>query len=137
MAGATSITSAPYPTGNRSTVTVRLGGYVPQGLTAAVVATWKLPWDCEILGVDYDYTQTGVADIDAISLATVDSTALTIVTAIASPSADIVAVAQTLHSDVIGTRIYKGNKIQLKADTSSANESGNIFVDLHLRPLGG
>ncbi len=136
MAGETDVLGAPYPTGEKSTVTIRIGGHVTQGLTAGVVATWKLPWDCEIIGVDYDYTQTGAADLTLITLKTVDSTALTIVDT-ANPSSDIVGVAQTLNSDVIGTNIVKGNKIQMTCDTQGANEEGTIFTDLHLRPTFG
>jgi hypothetical protein len=117
-------------------VTIRLGGYVPQGLTTPVVATWKLPWDCEVIGVDLDYTGIGSEDLDAITLKTVDSTALTLCT-IGDMSADVVGVAQTLHSDIIGTNIVKGNKIQLVADSRSANEEGSVFVDVHLRPTRG
>ncbi len=135
MAGATSVTSAPYPTGDRSVVTVRIGGYVIQGLSAGVIATWKVPWDCEVLGVDLDWTSTG-QDLDAVTLKTVDSTALTIVT-IGDLTDDVVAVAQTLHADVIGTTIVKGNKIQLVGDSSAGTEQGHLFVDLHLRPVRG
>ena len=135
MTGATSVTSAPYPTGDRSVVSVRIGGFVETGLTGVVIDTWKLPWDCEILGVDLDYTTAG-QHLDAITLKTVDATALTIVT-IGNMSANVVAVAQTLHSDVVGVTIVKGNKIQLIADSTDGTERGYLFVDLHLRPVRG
>lgn len=136
MAGATSVSDAPYPTGDQSVVSVRIGGYMPNGITGGIIATWKLPWDCKIIGVDLDYRKTGSAHLDAITLKTVDSTALTIVT-IGNMSADVVATAQTLHSDVVGTNIVKGNKIQLIGDTTDSNEEGSVFVDLHLRPTYG
>jgi hypothetical protein len=135
MAGASSKTDAPYPTGDGSTVNIRIGGHVVNGLTAAVIATWKLPWDCEIVGVDYSYTKI-TTDLTLITLKTVDSTALTIV-ATANPGSDIAAVAQTLHADVVGVNIVKGNKIQITVDTQGANEQGMFFADLHLRPTYG
>jgi hypothetical protein len=116
-------------------VSVRIGGYVVNGLTGVVIATWKLPWDCEILGVDLDYITDG-QHLDAVTLKTVDATALTIVT-IGNLSTNVAAVAQTLHSDVVGVTLVKGNKIQLKADTTDGTERGFLFVDLHLRPVRG
>ncbi len=136
MAGASSITRAPYPTGDESFVSVRIGGFIPNGITGGVIATWQLPWDATIVGVDLDYRKTGSAHLDAITLKTVDATALTIVT-IGDQSADVVATAQTLHSDIVGTNIVTGNKIQLIGDTTDANEEGSVFVDLHLRPTYG
>ena len=135
MAGASSIADAPYPTGHNSVVSVRIGGHVVNGLTAAVIATWKLPWDATIVGVDYSYTKI-TTDLTLITLKTVDSTALTIV-ATANPGSDIAAVAQTLHSDVVGVNIVKGNKIQITVDTQGANEEGMFFATLHLRPTYG
>ena len=135
MAGASSKTDAPYPTGKDSVVSVRIGGYMPNGLTGAVIATWKAPWDCQVLGVDLDYRKTGSAHLDGITLITIDATK-TLVT-IGDQSADVVAVAQTLHANIVGYTIVKGDKIQLIGDTTDANESGTVYVDLHLRPTYG
>jgi hypothetical protein len=117
-------------------VDIRIGGFMPNGITGGVIATWKLPWDCEVIGVDLDYRKTGSAHLDGITLKTVDSTALTLVT-IGDQSADVVAIAQSLHADVVGVNIVKGNKIQLIGDTTDANEEGSVYVDLHLRPTYG
>jgi hypothetical protein len=116
-------------------VTVRIGGFVVTGLTGVVIDTWKLPWDCEVIGVDLDYITTG-QHLDAVTLKTVDATALTLVT-IGDLSANVPATAQTLHSDIIGVRLVKGNKIQLIADSTDGTEKGYLFVDLHLRPSAG
>lgn len=134
MAGATSITDAPYPTGDQSTVTIRLGGYVPDTAGVIIVETWKAPWDCKVVGVDLTYTKLA-NDLDGITLKTVDTTAKTLTT-IGDLSSDVVAVAQTLHADIIGFNIVKGNKIQLKADAASGEE-GNVSVYIHLRPTYG
>lgn len=134
MAGATSIKDAPYPTGDNSTVTVRLGGYVPDTAGVIIVETYKLPWDATVIGVDLNYTKLA-NDLDGITLKTVDATALTLCT-IGDLSADVAGVAQTLHADIIGTNIVKGNKIQLKADGASGEE-GNVSVFIHLRPTYG
>ncbi len=135
MAGTSDTNDAPYPTGDGSFVTVRIGGFVPNGLTGTVVATWKLPWDCQVVGVDLDYRKTDTNHLDAITLATIDDT-LTVVT-IGNLSADVVAVAQTLHANIVGVSLVKGDKIQLKADTTAGSEEGSVFVDLHLRPTFG
>ncbi len=137
MAGASSAIDAPYPTGDNSTVTVRLGGYVPNGLTTVVVDTYELPWDCKVVSVHRSYTSSHVtADLDAITLKTVDATALTIVASL-DASADIAGVKQTLHSDIIGTNLVKGNKIQITADSQDSDEKGWIFDTLELRPTRG
>lgn len=135
MAGAESVTGAPYPTGDNSTVAVRMGAYVPNGLTGHVVDTFLIPWDCYVIGVDYSYTG-GTADLDAVALKTVDATALDVV-ASQDMSADIAGVAQTLDSDIVGTKVVKGNKFQLTADSTDANEAGTIIATLHLRPAFG
>ncbi len=135
MAGISHKTKAPYPTGDQSTVNVRLGGFVPNGLTGVVVDTFTLPWDCKVISVSRSYTKVS-QDLDAITLKTVDSTALTIVASL-NGSADLAGVNQTLHADIIGVNLVKGNKIQLKADSTSGSESGWIFDRIELRPTRG
>lgn len=134
MAGASSITDAPYPTGENSTVTIRIGGYVPDNAGVIIVETFLMPWDAKVIGVDLNYTKLA-NDLDGITLKTVDSTAKTLVT-IGDLSADVAGVAQTLNADIIGFNIVKGNKIQLKADAASGEE-GNVSVYIHLRPTFG
>lgn len=133
MAGTSDPTKAPHPYGKNSTVAIRIGGNIPTGQTAMVVDTFVLPWDCFVRGVDRSYSKTLTNHIDALTLKTVDSTALTIVASL-DASADIAGVEQTLHSDIIGTKLVKGNKIQMKADTSGTTEAGFAVDTLHLEP---
>lgn len=135
MAGTADVTSAPYPMGRY--FMVRLGGHVPQGLAAQVVDTWVLPFDCKVRFVYRSYAKdVGGQDLDAITLKTVDATALTIVASL-NASADIAGVKQTLHSDIKGTNLVKGNKIQLTADSSAGTEAGYICDTLLLEPTYG
>lgn len=132
MAGASDPRSAPWPQGDKSCVSVKIGGHIPVSQTAAIIDTFVLPWDCYVLGVDRSYVKTGTNHLDAVALKTVDATALSIV-ALGDLSADIAGVAQTLHADIIGVKLVKGNKIQLTADTA-ADEAGTIYDTVHLRP---
>ncbi|MFM9966704.1 MAG: hypothetical protein ACKV2Q_36490 [Planctomycetaceae bacterium] len=113
-------------------MSVKIGGHIPVSQTAAIIDTFVLPWDCYVLGVDRSYVKTGTNHLDAVALKTVDATALSIV-ALGDLSADIAGVAQTLHADIIGVKLVKGNKIQLTADTA-ADEAGTIYDTVHLRP---
>lgn len=132
MAGVTDITKAPYPTGGESTVAVRIGGFCKQGRTTQVVDTWLVPWDCTVYGVDFSYAKTDSNHLDAITLATVDDSK-TIVASL-DASADIAGVAQTLHADIVGYQIQKGDVIKTTADSSTASEEGLYMFTLHLRP---
>lgn len=136
MAGTSHSTAAPYPTGDNSTVMIRIGGYVPVAIGVIIVDTFTLPWDCTIVAAEMTYTKLAAQDLEGITLKTVDATALTIST-IGNPSEDSVSAALTLHSDIIGTNLVKGNKIQLKADGTEADEEGQISISLHLRPTRG
>ncbi len=136
MAGATSITDAPYPTGENSVVSVRIGGYaIASGGAGTIVDTFVLPWDATIVGVDRSVESPGGTFPDDLTLKTVDSTALTIVADLAAPT-QISGVAQTLHADVVGTNIVKGNKIQMTIDTAGG-EDAIMYDTVHLRPTYG
>ncbi len=138
MAGVTVVRKAPYPTGKDSTVTVRLGGYVPQGETAMVVDNFVVPWDCFVMSARLSYTQIGAAELDAITLTTKDDTKT--IVASQDPSADSDGTtAETLHSDVLGKAytIQRGDAIITTADSSTANEEGIYFWTLELLPIHG
>src|SRR3990172_1323920 len=104
MAGAANPLVSPHPKGAGSLIPVRIGGYCPTGLAALPVDTFTLPWDCYVRGVDIFYASSHAsADIDAVTLKTVDATALSLITAL-DPSADVVGVAQTLHADIVNVK---------------------------------
>lgn len=134
MAGASNPRKSAWPHGENSGIVIAIGGYVPQGKTAFVVGNWIASFDCYVTEVSYTYTQIGSADLDALLLKTVDSTAKTIV-ASQDPSADIAGVKQTLHSDIAGFIVVTGNVIQLTADSASANEEGNVMAYVTVRPV--
>lgn len=137
MAGATRVTHAPYPTGNNSTVIVRIGGYIAASSGAAtIIDNFLVPFDCFILGV-FRSLQIGTeaARPDAIRLLTVDDSK-TIVADLADPSADIAGVAQVLHANIIGYQVQEGDVITLDADTAAAEDA--VIIDtLLLRPVYG
>jgi len=132
MAGTTHPTKSHFPKGDKSWIPVRMGGYVPNGLTAAVIDTFQLDFDCYVKQVDLSYTG-GTADLDGITLKTVDATAKTLAT-IGDMSADVAGVTQTLHADIIDTLIVRGDKFQLVADSTAASESGHVFVTIWIKP---
>ena len=132
MAGATDPKAAPYPYG-KGLVEVRIGGFVPNAITAGVVDTYVLPFDCYVRKVVRSYSKEGAAHLDAITLKTVDATALTIVADL-DASADIAGVEQTLHADIKNVRLVTGNKIQITADSQGATEIGIIIDTIYLEP---
>lgn len=137
MAGATSVKDAPYPTGDKSFVEVRLGGHVIEGASADTqVDTWIAPWDCKVIGVYRHYTKTSTNDLDGIKLRTIDSSKKTIVAAL-DASADLAGVSQTLHADIVGFNIVRGNGIELLADASDTTEGGIIRDTIRLVPTYG
>ena len=137
MAGASSVTDAPYPTGDQSFVEVRLGGHVIEGASAdTAVDTWIAPWDCKVIAVFRHYTKTSSNDLDGIKLTTIDSTVKTVVAAL-DASADLAGIEQTLHADIIGFNIVKGNGIKLQADAAGSTEGGIIKDTIRLRPTRG
>ncbi|MHC4091116.1 MAG: hypothetical protein ACYSVY_12725 [Planctomycetota bacterium] len=125
MAGVRNPNLAPYPTG--TSIFVRLGGYVHNGLTGATVDYWYAPFDCWVKSVRRTYIG-GTAHLDALTLVTNDDSK-TLVAAVANPSANIADVAQTLHADIVGYQIEAGDKILQQADSTDANEEG-IFRDV-------
>lgn len=133
MAGATIPTHAPWPSGEKASVWVRLGGYVKQGLTAVITDTFRLPWDAKIAYVDLTYTKIGSADLDAVTLATVDDTKTIVASQDMSGSQN--GTRQTLHSDVSGGyQIQQGDVIKTTADSGTANEEGSYFFTIGLIP---
>ena len=132
MAGATHPTKSHFPQGRESYVPIRLGGYTFPGADSHVIDTFTLDFDCYIKSVHLSYTQTSAADIDGVTLKTVDATALTIAT-IGNMTADVVGDEYPLHADVIDVLILRGNKIQLVAD-SATGEGGNVVATVHVKP---
>lgn len=137
MAGSQSIVHAPYPTGEKSIIEIRIGGHtgvkVESGAAAIQVDTWIAPYDVEVYEVFRSYRKTDTNHLDAILLRTIDSTKKTVVASL-DAGADIDGVSQTLHSDIVGFTIVRGNGIELIASSDSANESGWIMDTIRLRP---
>lgn len=133
---ATNLTRAPYPTDANGTVSVKLGGYVANGLTTTVIDAYKLPWSAKVKKVYYHYVG-GTADIDAVTLVTV--TGSKTIVAAADMSDDLAMVAQTLHADMSSGEyvIPALDVITLSVDTSGANEAGTIIVQIELEPAYG
>ena len=69
-------------------------------------------------------------------MTTIDSTVKTVVAAL-DASADLAGVEQTLHADIIGFNIVKGNGIKLQADAAGSTEGGIIKDTIRLRPTRG
>ena len=134
MAGSSRIDKAPYPNG---TYTIRLGGFVPFGLTTTIVDKFMAPWDCWIKSVHYYYVQVGSNDhLDAVVLSTVDGSK-TVVTS-ANMSGNLDMVKQTLHADMATTtgpyQIVAGDEITLSADSSAGTEQGIMIAQIELVP---
>lgn len=133
MAGATNPLVGPYPKGAQSTVEISVGGFIAVNQGAAtIIDTYIVPWDCYIRYVNRTISAQDTNPCDALTLKTVDSTALTIVADLAAP-AQLDGVAQTLHADVINTKILKGNKIQMIGDTA-ASEACTVWDRIGLEP---
>lgn len=135
-AGATNPFPRPWPYG---TQTVRIGSFVPNGkgdnTTPATVAKWIAPYDCYVRRVT-EYLYNGSARLDLVTIRTIDATKKTIVAQVADPAADVDAAIQTLHSDIINFKIVAGNGIEVLADSSQANESGQLYFDVEIEPAG-
>lgn len=125
-----SLSAAPYPHGP---VIVRIGGYVPNGMNVAsfILDAFKLPWNCYVARVDYTY-HGGTADLDAVTLDT--ATGGLDLVATADMAANILAVKQTLHADIVGEELDAGEVIQIAADSQGANEAGWLMATLYLEP---
>lgn len=134
MAGAANPVVSPYPKGAQSAVPIRIGAYVPNNMAAKVVDTFILPWDCYVRGVTRSYVKHhATVHLDSITLKTVDATALTIVADLV-PTEDIADVDQTLHANIVNVKLVKGNKIQMTADSQTANAVGQVFDTVYLEP---
>ena len=135
-AGATNPFPRPWPYG---TQTVRIGSFVPNGkgdnTTPATVAKWIAPCDCYVRRVT-EYLYNGSARLDLVTIRTIDTTKKTIVAQVADPAGDVDGVVQTLHSDIINFKIVAGNGIEVLADSSQANESGQLYFDVEIEPAG-
>lgn len=133
-AGASNPIARPWPYG---TQTVRIGSFVPNGkgdnTTPATVAKWIAPYDCYVRRVT-EYLYNGSARLDLVTIRTIDSTKKTIVTQVADPAADVDGVIQTLHADIINFKIVAGNGIEVLADSSQSNESGQLYFDVEIEP---
>jgi len=128
MAGADILPQSPYPDGP---VVIKLGGYVPNGKTGAVIDMFYVPWNCYVKRVFYMYTGF-TADLDAITLVTVDDT--TAIVDAADMGEDLAMTQQTLADAIIGTEIQAGDKIKLSADSTDANEEGYFWAQIELEP---
>jgi len=133
MAGTSRPTIGPWPCGEGSVVEVRIGGMLLDG-AFTVIDTYVLQFDCKIAHAVLSYTKQDTNDLDAVLLKTVDATALTIV-ASQDMSANVAGVAQTLHSDIVGTALVRGNKIQATADSGGTTEGGTVMWTVGLIPL--
>lgn len=90
----------------------------------SVIFSALVPFDCIIRQAYLSVGLAATAHCDAITLKTVDSTALTIVATVdPGATADIVNVLKTLHADVDGVTIVAGNGFQCTADPQAAEAS--------------
>jgi hypothetical protein len=139
MAGASNLQAAPYPNGPYH---LMMGAHVPNGHGAGSgkkVQVWIAPFDCTVHRVTKSYI-SGTAHLDAVSIKTIDATAKNVV--LAGPlgadtdeSADVEGGQQTLHADIIGFVIKRGDGLILTADSAGANESGYLFFQIELMPV--
>lgn len=131
MAGVTNIAEAPWPVGTSWPQT--LGGHCIVGAAVTTLISWHVPWDCYIIGVNRSVQVGGESSFpDNLTLATLDDTK-TIVATLAAPAA-VAGVAQTLHSDIVGYQVQKGDQIILTYDTA-AGEDCIWFDTLLLKPV--
>ncbi len=132
MAGVTNIAEAPWPVGTSWPQT--LGGHCANNAAVTTLYSWLVPWDCFIIGVNRTLAVSEQAAFpDNLTLATVDDSK-TIVATLANPSAAIAGVAQTLHSDIVGYQIQKGDVITATYDTASG-EDCHWYDTLLLKPV--
>jgi hypothetical protein len=129
MAGDSNSAKSPHPSGP---FIATIGGYVPNGLTAAVVDVFTLPFDCQVESVWMTY-RGGAQHLDAVQLLSVDGS-LDIVAA-ADMSAAVLGVKQTLAAACKGITFKTGDQLKLLADSSAGTESGDIRMRVFLRPV--
>ncbi len=137
MAGTTVIHKAPYPTGDDSTVFVRMGGYVKNGLTGTVVDNFVFPWDCFVIECRLSYTKIG-DDLDAMGLVTKDDSK-SLVTAVNGGGSVDGTTITALNSDV-ANRAYvcqRGDAIICTADSTDGAEEGSFMWTIALLPIHG
>ena len=131
MAGVTNIAEAPWPVGTAWPQT--LGGHCINNAAVTTLYSWLVPFDCYIIGVNRSIAVGAESALpDNLTLATLDDTK-TIVATLAAPGA-LAGVAQTLHSDIVGYQIQKGDVIIATFDTASGEDC--IWYDtLLLKPV--
>ncbi len=115
MAGAANIHKGYPGHSTTSWFPVRVGGHAQISLTAQIIDTVIVPFDCIIRQVFLSAVEYA-AGATNLTLATLDSTALTIVATISAVANTTVAL-QTLHADVDGVEIVAGNAFQTKITT--------------------
>ncbi len=139
MAGSTNPTVAPWPVDPNADVIIEMGGLVLAGHGTGSPAAFDnllVPFNCYVRkAVLTMYAIGGSGFPDGVELSTLDDTK-TIVADLGAIAADVAAVAQTLHADVLNDayEIEQGDHILLKMDTDSAEDTFVKFR-LYLHPI--
>ena len=135
MAGADSL-ELPWPGQENAAINFHLAGVVTNGLTTELIDVLFVPFNARVKYVRRTLTSTGSSGGGDVMLRTIDDDKQLIADA-ATSDTDLVAIEQTLHSDIVGYTIQRGDKIKLDVDTQGANETGFHAFDIGLVPIYG
>lgn len=125
FAGSTTV-RLPWPQG---LFEITLPIDIKNGINNAVVAEYLAKFDFIIRAAYVDY-KAGAVDLDALSALTKDATK-NIFTSYVPSAGDN---AKTLHADVSGYQVKTGDKIQIKATSTTANAAGHVTLRLLVEP---
>lgn len=125
-AGSTDPFKAPYPNG---LVEITLSAYIPNGVNAAILDTYTAKFDF-IVRMAYESAKNGTANLDNVTVRTVDASKKILDDHVPADG----ATRMTLHSDCVNYQVVAGDKITLKATSTTSNASGWVTVRLLVEP---